>query len=42
VIKPSQTAARRILGIVVPPVDEPDLTPTQVFSAVNRLVGRLI
>jgi transcriptional regulator GlxA family with amidase domain len=35
--------ARRIVVVVVPPVDELDLVgPLQVFSSVNRLVGREI
>ena len=38
VVKPHHAAARRVLVIVVPPVDELDLVgPLQVFSAVNRL-----
>jgi transcriptional regulator GlxA family with amidase domain len=36
-------AARRIIVITVPPVDELDLVgPLQVFSAVNRLAGRVV
>ena len=36
-------ASRRILVLVVPPVDELDLVgPLQVFSSVNRLAGRTI
>jgi transcriptional regulator GlxA family with amidase domain len=37
------SAARRIVVVVVPPVDELDLIgPLQVFSSVNRLAGRAI
>jgi transcriptional regulator GlxA family with amidase domain len=43
VVKLPKIAARRVLVIVVPPVDELDLVgPLQVFSAVNRLVGRCV
>src|SRR5262245_60269795 len=36
-----EAAARRIVVLVVPPVDELDLVgPLQVFCSVNRLVGR--
>ena len=36
-------SARRIVTVVVPPVDELDLVgPVQVFSSVNRLAGRTI
>src|SRR5690242_4495995 len=43
VAKVSQAAARRVLVVVVPPVDELDLVgPLQVFSAVNRLAARPI
>ena len=39
--KVHQAAPRRVLVVVVPPVDELDLVgPLQVFSAVNRLAGR--
>lgn len=39
--KAAQAAARRVLVVVVPPVDELDLVgPLQVFSAVNRHAGR--
>ena len=39
----SRTAARRLIAVVVPPVDELDLVgPLQVFNSVNRLVGRTI
>jgi transcriptional regulator GlxA family with amidase domain len=39
----SRTAARRIVVVVVPPVDELDLVgPLQVFNSVNRLAGRTI
>lgn len=41
VVTPLQAATRRVLVVVVPPVDELDLVgPLQVFSAVNRLAGR--
>lgn len=42
--KPTETASvRRILVVVVPPVDELDLVgPLQVFSATNRLAGRSV
>jgi len=41
VVKLPQSAARHVLVVVVPPVDELDLVgPLQVFSAVNRLAGR--
>jgi transcriptional regulator GlxA family with amidase domain len=37
------SAARRIIALVVPPVDELDLVgPLQVFNSVNRLAGRTI
>jgi transcriptional regulator GlxA family with amidase domain len=36
-------ASRRIVAVVVPPVDELDLVgPLQVFNSVNRLAGRAI
>jgi transcriptional regulator GlxA family with amidase domain len=39
----SKAAARRIVAVVVPPVDELDLVgPLQVFNSVNRLAGRTI
>jgi transcriptional regulator GlxA family with amidase domain len=39
----SKNAARRIVVVVVPPVDELDLVgPLQVFNSVNRLAGRAI
>src|SRR4030095_7963293 len=39
----SGRTARRILALVVPPVDELDLVgPLQVFNSVNRLAGRTI
>ena len=39
----SGRTARRIIVIVVPPVDELDLVgPLQVFNSVNRLAGRRI
>jgi transcriptional regulator GlxA family with amidase domain len=39
----SDTASRRIVVVVVPPVDELDLVgPLQVFNSVNRLAGRPI
>ena len=42
-VKLPQAAARRLLIVVVPPVDEFDLVgPLQVFSAVNRLAGRSV
>jgi len=38
-----QFSSRRIVVIVVPPVDELDLVgPLQVFNSVNRLAGRII
>jgi transcriptional regulator GlxA family with amidase domain len=38
-----QSANRRIVVVVVPPVDELDLVgPLQVFNSVNRLAGRTI
>jgi transcriptional regulator GlxA family with amidase domain len=38
-----RNAARRIVVVVVPPVDELDLVgPMQVFNSVNRLAGRRI
>lgn len=40
---PAGTAARSIVAVVVPPVDELDLVgPLQVFNSVNRLAGRNI
>jgi transcriptional regulator GlxA family with amidase domain len=40
---PRQPASRRIVVVVVPPVDELDLVgPLQVFNSVNRLAGRTI
>ncbi len=37
------SSTRRIIVVVVPPVDELDLVgPLQVFNSVNRLAGRLI
>src|SRR5215470_14887581 len=37
------TLSRRIVVVVVPPVDELDLVgPLQVFNSVNRLAGRTI
>src|SRR6516162_1743142 len=37
------TLSRRIIVVVVPPVDELDLVgPLQVFNSVNRLAGRKI
>ena len=39
----SRTQTRRIIVLVVPPVDELDLVgPLQVFNSVNRLAGRTI
>jgi len=39
----SQSLSRRIIVVVVPPVDELDLVgPLQVFNSVNRLTGRSI
>src|SRR5262245_4193237 len=38
-----QPSSRRIVAVVVPPVDELDLVgPLQVFNSVNRLAGRTI
>jgi transcriptional regulator GlxA family with amidase domain len=38
-----QSSSRRIIAVVVPPVDELDLVgPLQVFNSVNRLAGRNI
>ena len=38
-----QPVSRRIIVVVVPPVDELDLVgPLQVFNSVNRLAGRNI
>ncbi len=38
-----RSATRRIIVLVVPPVDELDLVgPVQVFNSVNRLAGRTI
>ena len=43
VIAPMPPPSRRIITVVVPPVDELDLVgPLQVFSSVNRLAGRRI
>jgi transcriptional regulator GlxA family with amidase domain len=40
---PASRTARRIIAVVVPPVDELDLVgPLQVFNSVNRLAGRTI
>lgn len=40
---PSRARSRRIIVVVVPPVDELDLVgPLQVFNSVNRLAGRTI
>ena len=40
---PHDSSSRRIVVVVVPPVDELDLVgPLQVFSSVNRLAGRKI
>jgi transcriptional regulator GlxA family with amidase domain len=40
---PSLASSRRIIVVVVPPVDELDLVgPLQVFNSVNRLAGRTI
>src|SRR5216684_6320293 len=37
------SSSRRIIAVVVPPVDELDLVgPLQVFNSVNRLAGRPI
>ena len=37
------TSSRRIVVVVLPPVDELDLIgPLQVFNSVNRLAGRTI
>src|ERR1700687_1018865 len=37
------SASRRIVVLIVPPVDELDLVgPLQVFNSVNRLAGRAI
>src|SRR5215470_808705 len=42
-VKKDQTAKRRVVVVVVPPVEELDLVgPMQVFSAANRLAGRTI
>jgi transcriptional regulator GlxA family with amidase domain len=39
----SETLTRRIVVVVVPPVDELDLVgPLQVFNSVNRLAGRAL
>jgi transcriptional regulator GlxA family with amidase domain len=39
----SVSKTRRIIAVVVPPVDELDLVgPLQVFTSVNRLAGRTI
>src|SRR5215468_10686736 len=36
-------SSRRLIVVVVPPVDELDLVgPLQVFNSVNRLAGRII
>jgi transcriptional regulator GlxA family with amidase domain len=41
--KPRPSPSRRIIVVVVPPVDELDLVgPLQVFNSVNRLAGRTI
>jgi transcriptional regulator GlxA family with amidase domain len=41
--KPRSSPSRRIIVVVVPPVDELDLVgPLQVFNSVNRLAGRTI
>jgi transcriptional regulator GlxA family with amidase domain len=41
--KPRPSPSRRIVVVVVPPVDELDLVgPLQVFNSVNRLAGRTI
>ena len=41
--KPRPSPSRRIIVVVVPPVDELDLVgPLQVFNSVNRLAGRAI
>src|SRR5215213_11369521 len=38
-----QASSRRIVVVIVPPVDELDLVgPLQVFNSVNRLAGRPI
>jgi transcriptional regulator GlxA family with amidase domain len=40
---PRHVASRRIVVVVVPPVDELDLVgPLQVFNSINRLAGRTI
>ena len=40
---PRHSASRRIIVVIVPPVDELDLVgPLQVFNSVNRLAGRNI
>jgi transcriptional regulator GlxA family with amidase domain len=40
---PGHSTSRRIIVVVVPPVDELDLVgPLQVFNSVNRLAGRSI
>src|SRR4029450_3999700 len=40
---PRPSSSRRIVVVVVPPVDELDLVgPLQVFNSVNRLAGRAI
>jgi transcriptional regulator GlxA family with amidase domain len=40
---PARSTLRRIIAVVVPPVDELDLVgPLQVFNSVNRLAGRPI
>ena len=37
------TSSRRLLAVVVPPIDELDLVgPLQVFTSINRLVGRVV
>src|SRR5437762_12142181 len=37
------SSSRRIIAVVVPPVDELDLVgPLQVFNSINRLAGRTI
>jgi len=41
--KSNHRSGRRIVVVVVPPVDELDLVgPLQVFNSVNRLAGRTI
>src|SRR5262245_38358156 len=39
----SSNKTRRVIVVVVPPVDELDLVgPLQVFNSINRLAGRMI